>query len=167
MKRSSQTQAPAPDPEIKKLDAFVGRWTAKEEHKAGPPGVGGKITIEYTGQMILGGYFFQGRWVERGVRGERRGFQIDWYDPVNKNFTSSWYMDDGGTFSGVLTIRENTYTWDGRIVVAGKPILFRDIFVLAPDRMSAIARAESSADGKTWTPLIEGKYVKTKRVPRK
>ena len=167
MKRSAQTPAPMPDPELKKLHALVGRWTSQVELKPGPLGPGGKITHEFTGQMILGGFFFQGRWREKGVRGERRGFLIDGYDPVNKSFTSSWYMDDGSTVSGVLTISGNTYTWDGRFVLAGKPVLFRDIFVLAPDRMSWTVKAESSVDGKTWTPLSDGKYTKTKPASRK
>ncbi len=167
MKRPVQTQAPMPDPEIKKLHAWVGRWTAHAKIKAGPFGPGGKNNIEYTGQMILGGFFFQGRWRDKGFRGEGRGFHIDAYNPVNKDFTSSWFMDDGSTFSGSLTISGDTYTYEGHLVVAGKSSLLRDIFVLAPDRMSMKVRAESSVDGKTWTPLSEGKYIKIKPTPKK
>lgn len=60
--------------------------------------------------------------------GETRGLEIEGYDPVNKNFVSSWYMDDGSTFSGVLTVSKNTYTYAGKFVVAGKQYLLKRMF---------------------------------------
>ena len=163
----AQTPAPKPDPELQKLHVWVGHWTSEMELKAGPWGPGGKITGEYTGQMILGGFFYQGRWTQKGALGEGRGLEIEGYDPVNKNFVSSWYESDGSTFSGVLTVSKNTYAWAGKLVLAGKPYQVKDTFVLAPDLMSATVQSEVSVDGKTWTPFTEGKYTKTKPAPKK
>ena len=169
MKRSKQAEARLPNPEMRKLRAFVGRWICQAEFSPGPFGPGGRATIEYTGQMVLGGFFFVGRWRwrQKGAPADIRGLQIDRYDPVNKNIASNWYQDDGSTFSGVLMISGNTYTWDGRWSVGGKSFLFRDIFVVAPDGKSAGVKSESSADGKTWTPFSKGKYTKIKPAARK
>jgi hypothetical protein len=86
----AQAPAPKPDPEVKKLHVWVGHWTYEGEYKPGPLGSGGKETGEYNGQMILGGFFFQARWTEKGPAGETRGLDIEAYDPVDKNFVSNW-----------------------------------------------------------------------------
>ena len=169
MKRSTQDKVQLANPEMRKLRAFVGRWICQAEFSPGPFGPGGRATIEYTGQMVLGGFFFVGqwRWRQKGAPADIRGLQIDRYDPLNKSIASSWYLNDGSTFSGVLTISGNTYAWEGRFAVGETSFLFRDIFVLAPDRKSVSVKAESSIDGQTWTPLSEGKYTKVKRRPRR
>jgi len=165
----AQTPAPAPkpDPELKKLAVLVGHFTYEGEYKAGPLGPGGKITGEYDGQMILGGFLFQARTKEKGAMGEMRALEIERYDPVNKSFASSLYQDDGSTFSGVLTVSGNTLTWTGKFVVAGKEYLFREPLVLAPDLMSGTAKGEISVDGHAWTPFYEAQYTKTKPAPKK
>jgi hypothetical protein len=164
---AAQTPAPKPDPELKKIQVLEGRWTYEGEYKAGPLGPGGKITGEYTGQVILKGFFFEGRETEKGAMGETRYLEIDAYDPVNRNFTSNMYGDDGTRFSGTVTVNGNTITWEGKWVIAGKQYLFREPFVLAGDLSSATAKGEISADGKTWTPFFEGKFTKAKPAPKK
>jgi hypothetical protein len=67
----AQSQAPKPDPEMKKLHVFVGHWTYEGEATPGPLGPGGKFAGEYDGQMILGGFFYQGRWTEKGLERSR------------------------------------------------------------------------------------------------
>jgi hypothetical protein len=164
---SAQTPAPKPAPELKKLQVLVGHWTYEGEYKAGPLGPGGKITGEYTGQMILGGFFLRGQSTEKGTMGETRFLEIDGYDPVNKNYVSTMYGDDGSTFSGVVTVSGNTLTWAGKFTVAGKQYLFKEPFILAPDLMSATAKGEISVDGRTWTPFFEAQYAKAKPAPKK
>jgi hypothetical protein len=164
----AQAPAPKPGPEVKKLRVGgVGHWTYEGEAKPGPLGPGGKFTGEFTGQMILGGFFFQGRWTEKGPAGETHGLEIDGYDPVNKNFSSGFYSDDGSTFSGVLTITGNTWTYAGRFVVGGKENQFKGTFVLTPDLASATYKTEISADGTTWTPLGESRWTKVKPAAQK
>jgi hypothetical protein len=164
---AAQAQAPKPDPELKKLQIFVGHWTYEGEYKAGPLGPGGKITGEYTGQMILGGFFLQGETIEKGAMGVTRGLEIDAYDAVNKSFTSNIYGDDGTKFIGIVAVSGNTLTWEGKYVVEGKQFQFKEPFILAPDLMSATAKGEISVDGKTWIPFFEAKWTKTKPAPKK
>jgi len=163
----AQAPAPKPNPELKKLSVFVGHWTYEGEYKPGLLGPGGKVTGEYNGQMILGGFFFQARWTEKGPAGEARGLDIEAYDPVDKNFVSNWYFSDGGRFSGVLTVSEKTYAFAGKFLLTGKQYQFKDTLIVAADLMSLTERGEISADGKTWTPWFETKWTKVQPAPKK
>ena len=163
----AQAPAPKPDPELKKLSVFVGHWTYEGEYKPGPLGPGGKITGEYTGQMILAGFFYQARWTEKGPAGETRGLDVEAYDPVNKNFVSNWYLSDGSRFSGVSAVSEKTYAIAGKFLLTGKQYEFKDTLILAADLMSVTERGEISADGKTWTPWVENKWTKVQPAPKK
>ncbi len=163
----AQAPPPKPDPELKKLNADCGHWTYEGEERPGPLGHGGKFTGEFDGQMILGGFFFQGWGKEKGLAGEGRYLEIDGYDPVNKNFTSDIYGDDGSRFSGTLTIIGNTRTYLGKTVKPGKQYQYRATFVLSPNLASGTYKDEISVDGKTWIPYGECRWTKSKSTPKK
>ena len=55
----AQAPAPKPDPEVKRMHAWVGHWTFEGEFKPGPLGPGGEFTGEFSCRMILGGFFLQ------------------------------------------------------------------------------------------------------------
>jgi hypothetical protein len=158
----AQAQAPKPDPQVKKLNAVVGHWTFEGEQKPGPLGPGGKFAGEYTAQIILDGFFMQSVEKEKGAGGKMLALGIEAYDPVNKNFTSNWYYSDGTIFSGTLSVSGKTFTWAGKLVVAGKQYLVKEPLEVSPDLMSATMKNEISLDGITWVPSMEGKLVKVK-----
>ena len=91
----AQTPAPKPGPEHQKVRIFAGHWTYEGEYKPGPWGPGGKVSGEYTAQPILGGFFVQGHWTEKGPLGETRGFETFGYNPATNNYLQSQYADDG------------------------------------------------------------------------
>ena len=163
----AQAPAPKPDPEVKKLHADLGHWTYEGEAKPAPWCLGGKFTGEMTCQMILGGFFLQCRITEKEPAGEGRILAIDGYDPVNKNFTHDSYSDDGGRFSGVLTITGNTWTHAGRWVSEGKQYQYKGTFTFAPDLATGTYKDEISLDGKTWTTCEESRYTKVQPAPKK
>jgi len=147
----AQIPAPKPAPELKKVGVFwAGHWTYEGEYKAGPLGPGGKITGELTGEMILGGFFIEFRWTEKGAAGETHGLEIDKYDPVKQNYLTSEYHDDGSTASGAYTFNGNTCAYKGKFVVGGKQYMAKNTIVFAADLMSYTSKGEISADGKTW-----------------
>ncbi len=114
------------------------------------------MTGVYDAHMILGGFFLKAEQTEKGAVGEIRNLEIDAYDPVNENFTSDMYLSDGTKSSFTITVSGSTITWAGGLRFAGKQYQFKEPMVFAPDFMSARAKAEISADGKTWTPAWEG-----------
>jgi hypothetical protein len=159
---SAQTVAPKPGPEHKKVEVFVGHWTYEGEYKAGPLGPGGKATGEYTAQMILGGFFVQGHWVEKGGSGVSRGFETFGYNPATNNYLQSQYTDDGGMASGEITVSGNIWNYSGVMFTAGKQYKLRNTLTFAADLMSIVMKAEISTDGSSWTPFWDFKFTKTK-----
>jgi len=164
---SVQAPAPKPDPELKKLSVFLGHWKRVREFKPGPLGPGGKFTIDWTTRMILGGFFLQGRLKQKGPSGWTQALEISGYDPVNKNFPYQSYMDDGSTFSGVLTVTQNTYLFTGKVVIAGKQYQIKAPFIPAADFASGTFQGEISVDGQTWTPWFEERFTKVKPAAKK
>jgi hypothetical protein len=114
--------------------------------------------------MILGGFFFQGRWTEKGTLG---ALVIWGYDAVNKNFNVDAFWEDGTRLSGVATVSGNTFTWAGKVVAAGKPYPARGQIVVAADFRSLHETAEISPEGKTWTPFVDYTYTKVQPAPKK
>jgi len=163
----AQTTAPKPDPEFKKFDVFLGHWTYEGEYKAGPLGPGSKVTGEETGKRILGGFFIQFQFTERGAMGETRGVEIVGYDPANKALFSNEYYDNGTTASGAYVFNGSTVTYLGKFLVGGKPYMVKNTMIFAADWMSFAAKGEISTDGKAWAPSFEGQFMKAKPVPKK
>src|SRR5580704_2323068 len=52
--------APKPGPELKKLDYFVGTWTAEGTIAPGPWGAGGKFSSTDTMEWMPGNFFVEG-----------------------------------------------------------------------------------------------------------
>jgi len=161
----AQTSAPKPGPEQKKAEAFVGNWTYEGEYKPGPLGPGGKATGEYTAQMILGGFFVQGHWVEKGPSGEVQGLETFGYDPVTKNYAQSQFQNDGSLGSGTLTVSGNIWNYAGTWVLGGKQYKVRGTVTFTVDLTSLMMKIDISPDGKSWTPCFEAKYTKAKPLP--
>ena len=159
--------APKPDPEVEKLHVWVGRWKYEGEYEAGPLGPAGKHTGQMTCQMILGGFFLQGKFTEKGPMGEWQGLPIWGYDSANKNYPHQNYVNNGIYLSGVFTVSGNTWTWAAKWPVGEKQYQIRGTYTFAADLKSVTDTAEISADGQTWTPLRKGKWTKAKPAPKK
>ena len=146
-----QAQAPAPSPELKKQRVLVDHWTEEGEYKPGHLRPSGKVTGIYDARMTLGGFVLQPQQTEKGAMGEAHFLAIDGFDPVSKSLTFCVYTSDGSTYSGKFIVNGTTITWTGRFLIGGKEYLFKEPFVLAPDKVSATAKAASST-GEVLTP---------------
>jgi len=93
--------------------------------------------------LILGGFVFQGRWTEKGPAGEMWGLEMYRYDPVNKNFPIEAYTDIGSSYSGVMSISGNTFTFSGKFLAVGKSYDGRIVMTKAADGMSITLRLTS------------------------
>jgi len=163
----AQTPAPKPGPEHNKVGVLVGHWTYEVEYKGSPFGPAGKATGTYDAQMILGGFFIQGHWVEKGASGVVRGFETFGYDPVTGNYPQSFYQDDGSKGSGVYTISGKIWNYVGEWVFGGKKYMVRYTLTFAADLMSITQKYDFSTDGNSWTPFGDQKYTKAKPAPKK
>jgi hypothetical protein len=164
----AQTTAPKPDPALKQLHGLLGHWTYTCEYQATPLGPAYTTAGEYTDQMILGGFFLKGQFKEKSTNGEFEGLEVMRYDPEKKNFAISGYQNDGGNYSGTVTVKGTTVTNAVTFLIGGKPYESRATIVYASDWTSADWKAEISSDGgKTWAPWFEQKMTKLKPATKK
>ena len=163
-----QSNQPAkPGSELKKLAVYLGQWKYEGKSQSGPSGPADKFTGNATVEMILRGFFLEWRWKDQGTTSGTQGFEILSYDPVNKNYASSWYANDGNSCIGACVVDGNKSTYSGKCVIGGKQYLSRITEVFAADLMSFVQKAEISIDGKTWRSSYEAKYTKLKPVSKK
>ena len=160
--------APKPDPEVKKMQPWVGHWTYEQEYKAGPLGPGSKVTGESKVAWILGGFFQEAWSKEKGAKGMSQTLEIDGYDSVNKKFTYAVFLDDGNTTSGTFSLSSTTeWSFEGKLSAGGKQYSVRGKGVFAADMKSYTFSGEISTDGKTWVPWWEAKYTKSEPAAKK
>ena len=146
--------------ELSKLAIYVGQWKYEGEYSPEFAGAATKYTGDATGEMILGGHFLQWRWIERGPAGETHGLEIIGYDPVNKNYPSRVYGDDGSMITGAYTIDRNVSRFSAKMIASGKEQLLTVTETFAADWMSFSQKAVTSADGRSWAPAAEATYTK-------
>jgi hypothetical protein len=152
--------------QLQKLHPYLGAWKYEGEYIAGPLGPGGKVVGGEKFQMILGGFFMQGHFSEKGAMGNWEGLEIKGYDSVTHAFTNTIYNNDGSTFSEVFTVSGDTTIGTGKWISAGTQYLYRITIIFAEDKMSFMQKAENSADGKTWAPWWVEKWTKVKPAPK-
>jgi hypothetical protein len=158
----SQTPAPKPGPEQKKMQLLAGDWTYEREYKANPLRAAGKYTGKYSSREILNGFFVEYQHTMKGPQGDIHWFEINGYDPVAKTNIYNWYGDSGGMGRGTFTISGNDGTWEGTSVMSGIQYRERGSFSLSADGTSFTKKAEVSPDGKTWIPYSEMKGTRMK-----
>jgi hypothetical protein len=161
------SQPPKPGPEIKKLAVYLGQWSYESEFKPGPLGPGGRTTGAATAEMILRGFHIEWRWKDQDNTVGTQGFEILTYNPLNKNYPSSAYADNGGVLVGAYVLDGNKSSFSGKLALKGNDYLLRATEVFATDLMSFTRKEEISVDGKSWTPCFEARFIKAKSAPKK
>jgi len=153
--------APKPGPELKRLDAFVGKWNAEGQAQASPYGPAGKLTSVDTFEWMPGGFFMIHRWDVRQGGVEIKGMEVLGYDSQSKVYTSRIFDNLGSSGSWKATVQGNAWTWTGDTEVGGKPLKERCTNILvSPDAWTS--KCEYSSDGAKWLPNFDMKGTRAK-----
>ena len=147
--------SPKPGPEHKKLEYFVGKWTAESEIMANEFMPVGKAAGTETATLGPGGFYVESRAEVQSLT--RLG--IVGYDSHAKVYTTYYANSVGLVGVGTGTVSGNIWTWMVEDKYAGKSVKGRTtITVLSPTQYTA--RYEM-ADGKGgYTTIVEGKATK-------
>jgi hypothetical protein len=157
-------QAPAPGPEHKTLEVFVGEWSFEGESQA-VPALGmtdaGKVSYRHVSQMANGGFFLETRRTGMGPRGAVTELFVYSYNAVSKTYRQDGYNNRGQvrTFTG--TVDGPTWSFIGTNTnLDGSVTKERFTLTYSTDRSSATVRSEHSKDGVNWYPRLTGTYTK-------
>ncbi len=157
-------EAPKPAPEVKNLDYFAGHWTSEGEMKPGPWGAGGKMTGDSHCSWMSGGFFLVCNEDVSGTMGKMHGMGVLGYDAGSKSYTWNGFNSMGENEHAKGAKDGKTWTYTTESMMGGKPMKGRYTMV-ETSPTSYDFKMETSEDGKTWSPMMEGKV--TKKVAEK
>jgi len=155
----AQTEIPTPAPELKKLDYFVGTWTAEGEIKPGPIGPGGKFTGTNHVRWMDGAFFLVTQSEFNGAMGKGAETSYMGYDSNDKMYTYDSFNTLGEADHAKGDVHGDTWTWQSETTVGAQTMKGR----LTIKVLSATAynfKFEMSPDGATWSTVLEGKDTK-------
>lgn len=152
-------QAPKPSAELHaENDYFVGTWKLTGETKPSPFGPGGK-KFEATERLewMPGGFFL----VAHSYQGDKlAGLTIIAFDEAEKVFTHTSYSASGEVEVMKGTAQDGTETWSGEGKIGGKPVKQRMTIQKVSPALYTFT-FELAPEGGNWSPVYEGKGVKT------
>src|SRR5262245_37670224 len=113
---------PAPSPEQKQLQRFVGTWTGKGDMKPGPFGPGGVMNWTETCDWFTGGYSVVCKSDGKGPMGAVKGLSIVGYSSEEKVYT--YYGVDSTGFSDMSkgTLKGNVWSFESHGTMGGQPM---------------------------------------------
>lgn len=156
--------APTPGPELKKLDYFVGTWTAEGTISPGPWGAGGKFTSTGSDEWSMGNFFLVGHSdykMPAELGGDGKGMRLMGYDAEHGVYTYDAYNSQGRRELAQGTLSSDTWTWKSSQTYNGQDIQQRStIKMVSPT--SYTLKYEVSIDGTNWMPFMDLKATKAK-----
>lgn len=153
-------QAPAPGPEVKRLEYFAGTWRSEYEMSAGAGGPGGKMTTTDRNEMMPGGFFLVIHTEGSGGMAELKGLAVMGYDPLAKTYTYDAFNSFGEAEHFKGTVQGDTWTWTSDGNFGGKPTKMRFIAKEVSPTMYSMKLEIMSEGG--WMKVMGGRSTKVK-----
>ena len=151
-----------PGPEAKKLDYFVGTWAYEGAIGQGPWGAGGKFTSTITNDWLPGNFFLHTQSdfkMPTEVGGDGKSTPITGYDSQQNTYARDEFNSHGDHISSKGTFTADTWTWSSSRNYGGTEVQIRTtVKQLSPTSYNL--KVETSIDGTTWMPFMEGKATR-------
>ena len=148
----AQAPTPAPPPEMKQWDLWVGDWAIVGTAKDAPSEPEYHVEWHAQGRSILGGFFVEVSSTWKGQGAEQTFLEILSYDPVRKLHAISGFANDGTTWVGTAAFSDRTSKDTGTDTSPdGETTRWRNTWTVSPDGMSISGKEEREQDGTWWT----------------
>jgi len=152
MTKSNMQQSRIPDPALKRLDIFVGRWNTDGQTWATPSGPAVRINGTDTYEWLPGGFFLLHR-VDVCIGDEEiKTIEIIGYDALSQTFPMHYFDNQGNSGTYQASVRDGIWTFVGESE--------RSRVVFSDGGNAITASWEYSGDGLNWLPLMEVKLTK-------
>ena len=134
--------------------------------KAGPWGAGGKITGDSHCTWMSGGFFLVCTETGTGPMGKMHSMGVLGYDAAAKAYTYNGFNSMGENEHANGSVDGKTWTYTNESMMNGKMMKGRYVMTEASPT-SYDFKMETSADGKTWSSMMEGKVTKKAAAEKK
>jgi len=155
----AQMQPPAPAPELRKLDVFVGSWTLDGTMKPGAMGQGGSMTESETCQWMEGGFYLVCHSDYKSSMGNGVGLSVMGYSAEDKAYTYREFNSFGEFDDSRGTLDGDTWTWTNEEKMGGMTMKGRFMMKMT-SATSYSFTFEMSQDGTKWASVMDGKASK-------
>jgi hypothetical protein len=145
-------QTSTPDPALKHLDAFVGKWKTEGQIKESPFGPSGKLVGTDTYEWLAGGFFLIHR--VDVCMGDQKNESIEMigYDASSNTYPMHSFDSQGNSIAMQARIKGDTWTF------TGESMRFTGTF--GKDRKSISGKWESLGDDSKWHHWMDVKLTK-------
>jgi len=149
-----------PAAELKKLEMFVGDWTAEGTQTPGPGATSSRWTMTTHAEWMEGNFFLVERSeMDLGSMGKGKNLAVMGYDPDRGLYTYRAFSSFGEVEDAAGKWEGDTLTWTSIEHMGGKTMQGRfTMKILSP--MAYTMKFELSPDGKQWMTAMEGKATK-------
>jgi hypothetical protein len=138
--------APAPGPEHKRLDVFIGKWMTQGQTVATGAVPAVQILASDVYEWMPGGFFVLHTAYGRIGDMDVGGTEIIGYDAASKTYRTHLFDSQGNLITEALSVDDGTWRWQGeRTRCTG----------VFDDGKTLTAHHERSDDGVTWVPSME------------
>lgn len=145
-------QSPGPDPALKRLDVFVGKWNTEGQIRAAPPNPAVKISGTDIYEWLPGGFFLVHRVDVRMGDEEVKAVEIIGYDASSQTYPMHSFDNKGNYDLLQANVHDRTWT------IIGKSMRFTGVF--SDDGNTITGHWEQLIDGSNWLPWMEVKLTR-------
>ena len=157
---AQEATMPKPGPEHEALGFFAGKWTFEGEAKESPMGPAGKISSTESCEWFEGGFALICRSEGQNPMGPAKALGIMSYDAERQAYT--YYGLDSTmppfTATGEREGKVWRYHTESKM---GETTVRTRVTITETSPTSYSFEMETSTDGTTWTPVMEGKSTKS------
>lgn len=152
MNMNDTQQSPGPDPALKLLNVFVGKWKTEGQIRATPSNPAARINGTDIYQWLPGEFFLIHRVDVRMGDEEVKSVEIIGYDNSNQTYPMHSF-DNKGNYD-LLQASVHNDTW----IITGKSIRFTGVF--RDNGNTVTGTWEMLTDGSNWSPWMDLKLTR-------
>jgi uncharacterized protein DUF1579 len=145
-------QPPKPDPALKRLNAFIGKWNTEGQIKESPFGPAGKLLGRDTYEWLAGGFFLIHRVDVRMSDQKNESIEVIGYDASSKTYPMHSFDSQGNAIAMQANVTGDTWTF------TGESMRFTGVF--SNDGKSISGKWEYLSDDSKWHHWMDVKLIK-------